>query len=476
MILTRHPAIGGHEVPGNAGHHAVINPFGLTEIGRVSYADARQMADAVEIAHTTFRSWRRSPARERSDILRKTSEGIAARKEELARQIALEAGKPIEYARGEVDRAVFTFASASQTAMHAAEGYVLDMSVSPTGVGRTGRYRYFPIGVIAAVTPFNFPLNLVAHKVAPAIAAGNTVVLKPALQTPLTSFLLFEILRDAGLPDGVLNVVPCNNDIAEAFVRNDKIAMLSFTGSAAVGWKLKSIVGKARVTLELGGNGAIVVDDVRDRNALIKTLTVAGFNYAGQICIALQTLYVQRRWYDTILEDLVASASHAIVGDPLDEHTLVSPMISAAAAEKVEQWIAEALAGGAIRHSGEFRAPNWITPTILTNVPRDATIYTEEAFSPIVIVEPYDELDEVIRIINSSKYGLQAGLFSNDIGVVEKVYNEIEVGGLIVNDANSYRLDTMPYGGTKASGFGREGVLFAMREMSEIKVMVTKYN
>jgi acyl-CoA reductase-like NAD-dependent aldehyde dehydrogenase len=476
MDKTKHPIIGGHEIPGKDGDQAVINPFGLTEIGRVSYADAGQMAAAIESAEKAFQSWRQSPARERSAILRKASDGIAARKEELAQQIALEAGKPISSSRGEVDRAVFTFATAADAAMHAGEGRVLDMSVFPSGAGRTGQYRYFPIGIIAAITPFNYPLNLVAHKVAPAIAAGNTIVLKPAPQTPLTSYILFDILRDAGLPAGVLNIVPCNNNVAETLVTSDKIAMVSFTGSAGVGWKLKSLAGKARVALELGGNGAIIVDEVRDMDSLIKTFTISGFNYAGQICVSLQRLYVRRPLYDTVLKHFIEAAKSAVVGDTLDENTVVSPMISPGAAEKVEKWIGEAVADGAVRHSGEFRAPNWITPTVLTNVPSDATICTEEAFAPVVVVEPYDDIDEIIRILNSGQYGLQAGLFSNDLGTIEKVYNELEVGGLIVNDTNSYRIDTMPYGGVKASGFGREGIEFAVREMSEIKMLVTKYN
>jgi acyl-CoA reductase-like NAD-dependent aldehyde dehydrogenase len=377
-------------------------------------------------------------------------------------------------ARLEVDRAVFTFKAAAEAAHRANEGEVMDMSVTAAGVGRTGSFRYFPIGVVLAITPFNYPLNLVAHKAAPAIAAGNTVVLKPAPQTPLTAFMLAEIMQQSGLPAGVLNVVPCENNVAESMVRDERVAMVSFTGSDAVGWKLKSIAGRAKVALELGGNGCVIVNDADDLTDVANTLARAAFGYAGQICISLQNLIIRRKLFRPMLERIIAQANQITVADPKLESTIVGPMISEAAARKVESWIQEAVSSGADRHTGEYKAPNWITPTVLTKTRIDSAIYMNEAFAPIVIVQLYDSFDEAISIVNESKYGLQAGLFTNDIRLINQAYEQLDVGGLIVNDANSFRLDTMPYGGIKSSGFGREGIIFAMREMSEVKMLVTK--
>lgn len=287
MTRINHPLIGGERVVGGAGERSLLSPFDSSEVGRVTYAEPRQAREAIGAALEAYRDFRHTPSHERSRVLLRTSELIATQKEVLAKLTVLESGKPLVYARAEVDRAIFTFRSAAEAANRSGEGVVMDMSVAPQGVGRSGSYRYFPIGVVLAITPFNFPLNLVAHKVAPAIAAGNTVVLKPAPQTPLTAFMLAEILSEAGLPAGVLNVVPCDNDVAEQLVTDGRIAMLSFTGSDAVGWKSKTLAGKAKVALELGGNGAVIVDEITDIDALLKILTAAAFNYAGQICISL---------------------------------------------------------------------------------------------------------------------------------------------------------------------------------------------
>jgi acyl-CoA reductase-like NAD-dependent aldehyde dehydrogenase len=470
----RHPIMGGKEVMGSAGEQPVLDPFDRSIVGSVTYADKAQAEAALASSSTTFRDFKRVPAWQRAEILAKTSDLIKQRRDEIALLITREAGKPITASRLEVDRAVFTFRAASEAAKRAHEGEVLDMSVANSGEGRAGSFRYFPIGVVLAITPFNYPLNLVAHKVAPAIAMGNTVLLKPAHQTPLTAFILADIMREAGLPDGVLNVATCDNEVAESMVRDERVAMLSFTGSDAVGWKLKSIAGRAKVALELGGNGCVIVHDVDDLETIVDTLAKGAFNYAGQICISLQNLLVKQEHYRDMLQLMIERAKTVGVGDPKIESTVVGPMISDAAAKKVDGWINEAVAAGATRHTGEYREPNWITPTVLTDVPRDTAIYQNEAFAPVLIIQPYDELDEAIEIVNSSKYGLQAGLFSNDVRVIQRAYEGLEVGGLIVNDTNAFRLDTMPYGGVKSSGFGREGIMFAMREMSEVKMLVVK--
>jgi glyceraldehyde-3-phosphate dehydrogenase (NADP+) len=282
---TRHPIIGGIETEGAAGLREVRSPHSGTVVGEVTYADSDQMISAIAEAEKAFRTFRNISPHDRFGFLQRTSDLIASRKEDIAGLITSESGKPITYSRIEVDRAVFTFSAAASAALHTNDDIVPDLLGAPNAAGRTVTYRYFPLGVIAAITPFNFPLNLVAHKIAPAIASGNTVILKPAPQTPLTSFALFDIMKEAGLPDGVLSVVPCENDVAEAMVNDEKVKMLSFTGSAAVGWKLKSLVPKKKVTLELGGNGSAIIDEVKDWDALINSLTIAAYYYAGQVCI-----------------------------------------------------------------------------------------------------------------------------------------------------------------------------------------------
>jgi acyl-CoA reductase-like NAD-dependent aldehyde dehydrogenase len=477
MSITRHPIIGGNETAGAAGTHEIRSPHSGTVVGEVSYADSEQMKSAIENSDKAFQSFRdESPAR-RSRILQTTSNLITERKEEIAKLITSESGKPITYSRIEVDRAIFTFAAAAKAALHACDDITPDLLGAPNAVGRTVTYRYFPIGVIAAITPFNFPLNLVVHKVAPAMASGNTVILKPAPQTPLTSFLLSDIMQEAGLPDGVLNVVPCENEIAEAMITDERIKMLSFTGSAVVGWKLKSLIPKKKVTLELGGNGSMIVNEVHEWDSLTTSLTIAAFYYAGQVCISLQNLYVKRDLYPEMLDKMTRAAKAIIAGDPMDDDTLVGPMISEAAARKSKQWIDEAVSIGATMSAaadGSFMGPNYLTPTVLTGVPETATIFKEEAFAPVLVIIPYDDISEAIAKINSGRYGLQASLYSNDPEIIETAYEELEVGGLIVNDTNIFRIDTMPYGGVKDSGFGREGIEFAMREMAEIKVLVRK--
>ncbi|MFI5264080.1 MAG: aldehyde dehydrogenase family protein [Candidatus Kapaibacterium sp.] len=474
MPQTRHPIIGGTETEGLAGLHEVCSPHLGTALGLVSYLNLVQMKMAIAEAGNAFRSFRNISPQVRSDILQKTSAFLAQQKEEIAALITAESGKPITYSRIEVDRAVFTFSAAAKAALHTHDDITPDLLGAPNAVGRTVTYRYFPLGVIAAITPFNFPLNLVAHKVAPAIAAGNTLLLKPAPQTPLTAFALADIMKEAGLPDGVLNVVPCDNDVAEAMFTDERVKMLSFTGSAAVGWKLKSLVPKKKVALELGGNGSAIIDEVKDWDSLIQALTVAAYYYAGQVCISLQNLYVKRTLYDEMLDKMVRASKALMALDPTHDETILGPMISESAAGKVKLWLEEAVSAGARMHCGNYMAPNYLSPTVLTNVPESATIFKEEAFAPVLIIIPYDDISEPISKINSGRYGLQASLYSSDPKIIERAYNELEVGGLIVNDTNTFRIDTMPYGGVKDSGFGREGIEFAMREMGEMKVVVSR--
>jgi acyl-CoA reductase-like NAD-dependent aldehyde dehydrogenase len=472
--MNRHPIINGREVEGGAGIHPVLDPFDGSTVGSVTYATADQAASAIAAADHVFQFTRSQPVSTRAEVLARCSIGLGERKEPIAQLITQESGKPIDYARAEVDRAVYTFKIASEAAVHARDRTNVDLSGASNGLDRKAHYRYFPLGVILAITPFNFPLNLVAHKIAPAIAAGNTIVLKPAPQTPLTSFMLSDILAECGLIPGALNVVPCDNDVAETMVKHPLVKMVSFTGSAAVGWKLKTLAAKARVTLELGGNGMMIVDEIIDMNKLVKSIVMAAFNYAGQVCIGLQNLLVKRSLHEGLVEALLDAIKTIGIADPKQEGAIVGPMISSQAAEKVERWISDAVAKGAKRLSGEFRQPNFISPTILTEVPHDCDLWAEEAFAPILNVEPYDDLAEALRIVNQSRYGLQASIFTNDRAKIDMAYERLEVGAVIVNDTNNFRVDSMPYGGVKNSGFGREGVLYAMKEMSEMKLLIEK--
>jgi len=473
-VARRNPIIGGNTIVGEAGPREVIDPYDGSIVGEVTYVSRTQAESAITAAISAFERTRIQSSGERSDVLNKCSRALARDKEKIALLITRESGKPITYARAEVDRAVLTFAAAAEGARHARDGHVIDLSAAPNGAGRRASYQYFPLGVIVAITPFNFPLNLVAHKVAPAIASGNSIVLKPAPQTPLTSFALADILVESGLIPGALNVVPCENQVAETLVTHPEVKMVTFTGSTAVGWKLKALAAKARVTLELGGNGMIIVDEIEDIEKLVKQLSMAAFNYAGQVCIGLQNLLVRRSLYQGLLDKLLEAAKSLPVGDPKDAKVVVGPMISAQAAEKVDRWIAEAVSKGAKHLTGNFNSPKLIKPTILSNVPHVCEIWSDEAFGPILNVEAYDELSDAISIVNQSRYGLQAALFSNDLSKINRAYEQLEVGALIVNDTNNYRVDSMPYGGVKDSGLGREGVVFAMREMSEMKLLVEK--
>jgi glyceraldehyde-3-phosphate dehydrogenase (NADP+) len=408
---------------------------------------------------------------ERQAILRAISEGIGKRREEFAHLIALEAGKPIRTARAEVDRAVFTFAVAAEEATRIG-GEWLPLDWQASTAGRAGIIRRFALGPILAITPFNFPLNLVAHKVAPAIAAGCTTVLKPAPQTPLTSLLLAEVCEQAGLPAGALNVLPLANQEAEKLVGDDRLKMLTFTGSVPVGWALKGKSGKKKVTLELGGNAAVIVHCDADVDVAADRCVVGGFSYAGQSCISVQRIYVQRSIQEQFLARLLAGVRKLHVGDPLNEATDVGPMISEEAARRAASWIEEAVAGGAKLHAGGKREGAVLQPTVLTNVRAEMKVSCEEVFAPVVIIESYDEFADAIRRVNDSPFGLQAGIFTRDSKLLFSAFENLEVGGVIVGDMSAFRIDHMPYGGVKDSGIGREGLRYAIEEMTEPRILV----
>jgi acyl-CoA reductase-like NAD-dependent aldehyde dehydrogenase len=449
----------------------IRSPYDGSIVATVHPATAAHAEVAVRAALRAFESTRKSPSFERQKILREISAGIQARREEFARVMALEAGKPLRTARIEVDRAVLTFSVAAEEATRI-EGEWLPLDLQPSMVGRAGILRRFALGPVLGITPFNFPLNLVAHKVAPAIAAGCTIVLKPAPQTPLSSFMLAQIAEKAGLPAGALNVLPLANPEAEKLVGDDRLKLLSFTGSGPVGWSLKAKAGKKKVVLELGGNAAVIVHSDADVEDAARRCVQGGFSYAGQSCISVQRIFVQQSIEAKFVEALVAGVRKLKLGDPLDEATDVGPMINEDAARRAAAWIEEAVAGGAKLLCGGRRNGALLEPAVLTNTQPKMKVNCHEIFAPVVVVEPYDTFDDAIRRTNDSPYGLQAGVFTRDTKLLFRAFDELEVGGVVAGDVSAFRSDPMPYGGVKESGLGREGLRYSIEEMTEPRLLV----
>lgn len=449
----------------------IHSPYDSSVIGQVFQGTRADAELAIASAVKAFGTTRRLPAFERQRVLRRVAQTIAARKDEFSRTIALEAGKPIKAALSEVERAIFTFNVAAEESTRI-YGEFLPLDWQEYTAGRWGIVRRFPLGPIAGITPFNFPLNLVAHKVAPAIAAGCPLVLKPAPQTPLSSLLLAEAVQQAGWPDGGLNVIPLSNDDAGLLVSDDRIKLISFTGSAPVGWAIKRNAGKKKVILELGGNAAVIVHNDADVSYAADRCVAGGFAYAGQTCISVQRILVERTVYGKFLDLFLAGVSKLRTGDPLELTTDVGPLIRESDAVRAADWIQEAVRTGARLLCGGQRRGSILEPTVLTGTRADMKVNCQEIFAPVVTVEPYDNFDTVLRHVNSSAYGLQAGIFTRDAKLLFAAYEELEVGGLIAGDVPSFRIDHMPYGGVKESGLGREGLRYAIEEMTEPKLLV----
>jgi acyl-CoA reductase-like NAD-dependent aldehyde dehydrogenase len=446
-------------------------PYDGTVVGRVFQGSRQHAEAAIGAAVKAFGTTRRLPAFERQRVLRRVAEGIAKRKEEFSRILCQEAGKPIKAARTEVDRTIFTFTVAAEESTRI-YGEYLPLDWQEYTAGRWGIVKRFPLGPIAGITPFNFPLNLVAHKVAPAIAAGCPMVLKPAPQTPLSSLLMAEVVQQAGWPDGALNVLPLSNDDAGVLVTDDRIKMISFTGSAAVGWQIKKNCGKKKVILELGGNAGVIIHSDADVEYAAERCVAGGFGYAGQTCISVQRVLVQQSVYGKFIDLFLAGVKNLQTGDPMDESTDVGPLIRESDAQRAADWIQESARGGARVLCGGNRKGSMLEPTVLTGTKPDMKVNCQEMFAPVVTVEPYREFDDALRQINSSAYGLQAGIFTRDAKLMFQAFEELEVGGLLAGDVPSFRIDQMPYGGVKDSGIGREGLRYAIEEMTEPKLMV----
>jgi acyl-CoA reductase-like NAD-dependent aldehyde dehydrogenase len=439
--------------------------------GSTYLATEAQYEEAVEAAVLGFEKMRVLPTFERARALRAISEGIAARRDELARIITRESGKSIRDAGVETDRGVLVFRLAAEEAERL-NGESMPLDIGPAHVGRTGITRRFPIGPVAAISPFNFPLNLAAHKVAPALAAGCSIVLKPPSRDPLTMLTVAEIIDEAGLPEGAVSVLPMSRQLGDRLVGDDRFKLLTFTGSPEVGWSMKQRAGKKPVVLELGGNAGAIVDASADLDWAVKRTLVGAFAFSGQVCISVQRLLVHESVWEPFMERLVAGAADLRMGDPMDPDTDLGPMVDAAAIARTERWVAEAVEAGAEVLTGGAAQERFFPPTVIVNADRSSQVCSEEAFAPLVVAFPFSEIEDAFAEVNASRFGLQAGIFTNDLNHAWRAFEALEVGGVLINDVPTYRVDHMPYGGVKDSGIGREGLRWAIEDMTELRIMV----
>ena len=450
----------------------IRSPFDGQVKGTVGFAGKEQVGAAVSSAAEAAPKVAGMPRHARIEVLHKMAHLLSRRQDEIARVISDEAGKPICYARGEASRAVQNFTAAADACKNLGGEYVAVDAVA-AGAGRHGIVRRFPLGAVTGISPFNFPLNLAAHKVAPAIAAGCSMVLKPASQTPMSALILGELAQEAGLPAGGLNVVPASRQAADQLVSDDRLKLLTFTGSAEVGWGMKERAGKKRVVLELGGNAAAVVGPDADLDQAIPKLVVGAFAYAGQICISVQRIFVFEALASEFKRRFVeATLDLAKVGDPADPEVIVGPMIDSSNHQRILQWIEEARAAGAEVLCGGQPVGTCVAPTVLHQADPSLKICDEEAFAPVVVVESVSSWEDAIERVNHSRFGLQCAVFTNDTRALWQCFDHIEVGGVIHNDSSLFRVDHMPYGGVKDSGLGREGPRYALEEMTEPRLLV----
>jgi len=464
--------IGGRWIPGEI-LFEVRSPFDGSMVGRVPQSTPEQVELAIDFASKAYETFSKSTAYQRYLLLKRTAELVMEHSEELARLITAENSKVIRESRGEVARAADTFMFGAEEARRI-HGETVPLDAVPSGAGRVAYTVREPIGVIAAISPFNAPLNLVAHKVAPAIAAGNTVVLKPASSTPIIALRLAQIMEEAGLPEGVLNVVTGSSAVGEQLVRDPRVVMVSFTGSPEVGRRIRDIAGFKRFTFELGSNSAVIIDDDSKLDEAVKRCVEGGFAHSGQVCISTQRILVQHKIEKVFVEKLTEAVGNLKTGDPFDETTDVSALITTNDVVRLVDWINEAKRMGAIVTTGGDKVGNAILPTVLTKVTPGMKVFDKEVFGPLVAVTTYDTFEEAIKLLNSSKYAINAGVYTSDLAKAMKAAREIRAGAVLINDVPSFRVDHMPYGGVKESGLGREGVRYAIEEMTELKLVIFK--
>ncbi|TCP30857.1 acyl-CoA reductase-like NAD-dependent aldehyde dehydrogenase [Scopulibacillus darangshiensis] len=452
------------------------SPYNGETIAEIPSANEREVDKGIQAAYDARRTMATMSLHQRAAILEKLAHLLEENKQKAAKIIALEAAKPLSAALGEVERTVQTYKFAAEEAKRI-HGETLPLDAAPGGDNRIAYTKREPIGVIGAITPFNFPMNLVAHKVGPAIASGNTVILKPASQTPLSSYYLAELLTEAGLPKGALNVVTgSGRTIGDKIVTDDRISMITFTGSPAVGKAIRSKAGLKRVTLELGSNSAVIIDRGTPIDNIVPRCVTGAFSFQGQVCISLQRIYVHEQEYDTFVEKFIEATNKLTIGDPLDANTDVSALISEADVKRAEEWIKEAKDGGAVVAAGGKKEGNVLQPTVLLDVDPSMKVSCQEVFAPIVLISKISSIPEAVDLVNDSRYGLQAGIYTNDIKLAFDAVDDLEVGGVLINDIPTFRVDHMPYGGVKESGIGREGIKYAVEEMTEMKLVVFNRN
>jgi acyl-CoA reductase-like NAD-dependent aldehyde dehydrogenase len=441
---------------------------------RVALADAAVLDQAIAAAAKAAAPMRRMPAWKRKSVLRHVASRCRDRAEELAEQLTIEAGKPIKYSRLEVSRLIDTLEVAAEESIRI-YGEVFSMDISERTAGYRGMWKRIPLGPCAFITPWNFPLNLVAHKIAPALACGCPFVLKPASATPVGALTLGEILAETDLPEGAFSILPIKSSDADALVEDPRIKKLSFTGSTQVGWEMRDRAHKKHVTLELGGNAACIVERDADIDDAVERNVFGGYYQSGQSCISVQRIYIQESVYETFRDNFVAAVRALKVGDPRDEETFIGPIISEEEAQRIERTIQQAVDRGAKSLCGGKRNGRMVEPAVLENVPRDAEASCEEIFGPVTILAPYVEFHEAIKLVNDSRYGLQAGVFTKNLDYMRQAWDELQVGGVMINEIPSFRVDHMPYGGTKDSGLGREGIRWAIESMTEVRLLVTRH-
>ncbi len=440
---------------------------------RVALADSKTIEAGIAGAVEAAEPMAKMAAYERQNVLQHCVNRFKERYDELAHALCIEAGKPIKDAEGEVGRLIDTFRIAAEESVRIT-GEVQPLDISPRAKGYQGMWKRVPIGPCSFISPFNFPLNLAAHKIAPAIAVGCPFVMKPASRTPLGAIIMGEVLAETDLPAGAFSILPASRDGADLFTEDDRLKLLSFTGSPDVGWALKAKAGKKKVVLELGGNAAVIIDHDADLEDALERVIFGAFYQSGQSCIGVQRIIIHEKIYDRFRDMLVAKAKTLKTGSPHDRETFVGPMIDVKEASRLDGWIQEAIVSGATLLCGGKREGAMLEATLLENVSRDSKAYREEAFGPLALVSKFSDFDAALEEVNDSKFGLQAGIFTRDLFKALDAWDRLDVGGVVINDVPSYRVDNMPYGGVKDSGLGREGIRFAMEDMSEIRNLVIR--
>jgi glyceraldehyde-3-phosphate dehydrogenase (NADP+) len=469
--MTTRPLLIGGEWRTTARTRELRSPYNSELVAYFSVASRAEVEEALSEAARAASEMRELPRHHIADSLRLIADGIRVRAEEFARTIAFEAGKPIRAARAEVERGAMTFIYASEEARRFA-GEVVPLDGQTTGAGRTGWTERFPRGVVFGITPFNFPLNLVAHKVAPALASRNSIIIKPSPRTPLTSLLLGEVFMESNLPNAALQVVPMEIETIDTVLEDERVRMISFTGSAEVGWLLRERAARKTVALELGGNAPVIIDETADLSYAVERTAASAFAYAGQVCISAQRVLVQESIADEFNQRFVEKARALRAGDPLDEATELSNMIDEPAARRAESWINEAVGAGARLLCGGRREGSLLEATVLADVDSEMRVCSEEVFAPVAAVQTFVDFEEALSEANNTRYGLQAGVFTREMNRALRAFRALDFGGVIINDSPAFRVDNMPYGGVKLSGAGREGIRYAMEEMTEPRLIV----